>query len=157
MLLALLLAWSRGGRVRAHILLLAAGRCTAILRHSVISGAASINHRRQGGAIVDAIGLGIVRDLWVVLFHSHKNCFIRMRPLKQVSHHYRGHNLLEHLVCTLLHLHLSVAVALHSLDGLVQWVLSDERTTAVALVGLDGQLGDSFIFMVTLTSSWLHC
>ena len=146
MLLALLLAWSRCGRVRAHVLLLAAGRCAAILRHGVIAGAASINHRRQGGAIVDAIGLGIVRGFRVVLFRGHKNRVLRMRPLKQVSHHHGGHSLLELPVCALLHLHLSVAVALHSLDGLVRRILSDERTTAYAVVGLDGHLGDSLIF-----------
>ena len=144
MLLAPLLAWSRCGRVRAHVLLLAAGRGAAILRHGVIAGAASINHRRQGGAIVDAIGLGIVRGIRVVLFRGHKDRVLRMRPLKQVSYHHGGYSLLELLVGALLHLHLSVAVALHSLDGLV---LSDERTTSAAGVGLDGHLGDSLIFL----------
>ena len=144
MLLTPLLAWSRCGRIRAHVLLLAAGRGAAILRHGVIAGAASIDHRRQGGAIVDAIGLGIVRGIRVVLFRGHKNRVLRMRPLKQVSYHHGGHCLLELLVGASLHLHLSVAVALHSLDGLV---LSDERTTATAGVGLDGHLGDSLIFL----------
>ena len=147
MLLAPLLAWSRRGRVRAHVLLLAAGRSAAILRHGIIAGAASINHRRQGGAIVDAIGLGIVRGIWVVLFRGHKNRVLRMRPLKQVSYHHGGHSLLELLVGALLHLHLSVAVALHPLDRLVRWVLRDERTTAAAVVGLDVHLGDSLIFL----------
>ena len=146
MLLAPLLAWSRCGRVRAHVLLLAAGRGAAILRHGVIAGAASIDHRRQGGAIVDAIGLGIVRGIRVVLFRGHKNCVLRMRPLKQVSYHHGGHSLLELLVGALLHLHLSVAVALHPLDGLVRRVLRDERTTA-AVVGLDVHLRDSLIFL----------
>ena len=148
MLLAPLLAWSRCGRVRAHVLLLAAGRGAAILRHGVIAGAASIDHRRQGGAIVDAIGLGIVRGIWVVLFRGHKNRVLRMRPLKQVSYHHGGHSLLELLVGALLHLHLSVAVALHPLDRLVRRVLRDERTTAAAaVVGLDVHLGDSLIFL----------
>ena len=147
MLLAPLLAWSSCGRVRAHVLLLAAGRGAAILRHGVIAGAASIDHRRQGGAIVDAIGLGIVRGIRVVLFRGHKNRVLRMRPLKQVSYHHGGHSLLELLVGALLHLHLSVAVALHPLDRLVRRVLRDERTTAAAVVGLDVHLGDSLIFL----------
>ena len=147
MLLAPLLAWGRRvrARARAHVLLLAAGRGAAVLRHGVIASAASIDHRRQGGAIVDAIGLGIVRGFRVVLSRRHKNRVLGMRPLKQVSYNHGGNSLLELLVCASLHLHLSVAVALHSLDGLGLHVLRDERTTA-AVVGLDGHLGDSLIF-----------
>ena len=149
-LLAPLLAWSRCGSARAHVLLLAAGRDAAILRHGVIAGAASTDHRGQGGAIVDAIGLGVVRSVRVVLSRRHEDRVLGLRPLKQVSNHHGGHSLLELLVCAFLHLHLRVAVALHSMNGLVRQVLlRDERTTdaTVAVAGLRSHFGESLPFL----------
>ena len=69
MLLAPLLA--RGGRLSAcaQVLLLAAGR---VLRRG-----------GQGGAVVDAVGLGVVGGVWVPR-RRHEDRVLRVGPLQQV-------------------------------------------------------------------------